>query len=109
MGSNTSRSSHSCAISKLFLIVMNIPSWLIVVVLLIAGQLIAYKLGKDRREFLDRLNKVFDTRNEETRLQFYQKETVAALDDIARAAGSMKVLLLGILVLLILLLANAIN
>lgn len=109
MGSNTSRSSHSCAISKLFLIVMNIPSWLIVVVLLIAGQLIAYKLGKDRREFFDRLNKIFDAGSEDAKRQFHQRETVAALDDIARAAGSIRLLLWAILILLFLLLVNATN
>ena len=113
MGSNTSRSSHSCAISKLFLIVMNIPSWLVVGIVFIVGQIafwiVSYRIGKERREFFDRLNKIFDTGTEDAKRQFHQRETVAALDDIARAARSIKGILWVIAILLFLLLARTIN
>ncbi len=86
-----------------------IPSWLIVVVLLIAGQIVAYRLGEERRKFFVRLNDVFDTGSEDAKRQFHQKETVAALDEIARAAGLISLLLFGILILLFLLLAVALG
>ena len=86
-----------------------IPNWLIFVVLLIAGQIVAYRLGEERRKFFVRLNNVFDTGSEDAKRQFHQRETVAALDDIARAAGSISLLLIGILILLFLLLAIALG
>ena len=90
-----------------------LPTWLIVGFLAVAGPIVfwkvAYRLGEERRKFFDRLNKIFDAGSEDAKRQFHQRETVAALDDIARAAGSIRLLLWGILILLFLLLANATN
>ncbi len=90
-----------------------IPNWLSVGILVIAGQIffwkIASELGEERRKFFIRLNNVFDTGSEDAKRQFHQKETVAALDDIARAVGSIKVVLWVIAILLFLLLAGTIN
>jgi len=90
-----------------------IPTWLSVGVIVLVGQfvfwVIAYRLGEERRNFLTHLNNVFDTGSEDTKRQFHQKETVAALDDIARAAGSIKGILWVIAILLFLLLVRTIN
>jgi hypothetical protein len=96
-----------------FLFWEKIPNWLTVGIVSIVGPIVfwmvAYRLGEERRKFFDRLNNVFDTGTEDAKRQFHQKETVAALDDIARAAGSIKGLLWGILILLFMLLVNATN
>lgn len=90
-----------------------IPTWLSVGIVVLVGQfvfwVIAYRLGEERREFFTRLNKVFDSGSEDAKRQFHQRETVAALDDIARAAGSIKSILWVIAILLFLLLVRMTN
>jgi hypothetical protein len=90
-----------------------IPTWLSVGILIIVGQIVfwvvAYRLGEERRKFFIRLNNVFDSGSEDAKRQFHQRETVAALDDIARAARSIKGILWVIAILLFLLLARTIN
>lgn len=90
-----------------------IPTWLSVGIVVLVGQfvfwVIAYRLGEERREFFTRLNKVFDSGSEDAKRQFHQRETVATLDDIARAAASIKGILWVIAILLFLLLARTIN